>query len=128
MKIINTNSGGPGESGVDNIQGWAPTWAKHWPGYNFVSFDPRGVYSTKPALSCGNSTDAELRRRDLFEQSLQKSWDENLKRNHDCSVFNKDSDAKYVGTLANVQDMMHFTELQAAARGKDPKKALINYY
>lgn len=59
---------------------------------------------------------------------MRKAYDDAVKRNRDCSAANKNTQAKYVGTLANVQDMMRFTELQASLRGKDPKKALINYY
>lgn len=59
---------------------------------------------------------------------LTKSWNETLTKNEACSAANEHTDAKYVGTSAVVQDMMHFVELQAAARGKDPKTAHINYY
>lgn len=103
-------------------------WAKRW-GYNIVSFDPRGVKWTKPLLNCAPSNEPSKRRREVRTLGdLSEEWNTSLQSNTACSEFNADTDAKYAGTSAVVQDMMHFTELQAAARGKDPKTAQINYY
>jgi pimeloyl-ACP methyl ester carboxylesterase len=57
-----------------------------------------------------------------------ETWNSSLEQNSACSLANEDTDAKYVGTSAVVQDMMHFTKLQATARDQDPEQALINYY
>ena len=84
---------------------------------------------TKPTIACSYGNDTTLRRRKVDALgSLTEAWNTSLEQNHTCSVANEHTDAKYVGTSAVVQDMMHFTKLQAAARGKDPEKALINYY
>jgi hypothetical protein len=59
---------------------------------------------------------------------MTQAWNDIIGKNRTCSAANQDTDAKYVNALANVQDMMHFTGLQAAAGRKDPESALINYY
>lgn len=130
------NPGGPGESGIEFASTTAELYAKRWR-HNFVTFDPRGVKRTGPRVSCkatdsaSNQTvsrrDSPLKGIDTLK-NLKTKWDETSKLNTACSEYNKDTDAKYVGTLANVQDMMHFTELQAGLRGQDPKEAIINYY
>jgi pimeloyl-ACP methyl ester carboxylesterase len=126
--VTNTNAGGPGESGTELLLSWGETYAKRW-GYNPVSFDPRGVSWTKPKASCSYTDDTTLRRRQADALgNLTETWYSWLEQNVACSIANEDTDAKYVGSSAVVQDMMHFTELQAAARGKDPEHAVINYY
>jgi pimeloyl-ACP methyl ester carboxylesterase len=59
---------------------------------------------------------------------LKGKWEQNLKFNTECAEYNKNSEMKYIGTSAVVQDMMHFVELQAALRDKDPASAHINYF
>ncbi len=119
------NPGGPGGSGVDGLQGSAESWAKRWLGYNFVSFDPRGVARSEPILDCKFAKDGK---RSLYQVGdLREKYDEAVQRNKDCHDNTRD-ESQYTGTVANVQDMMHFTELQASLRKKDAKKALINYY
>jgi pimeloyl-ACP methyl ester carboxylesterase len=129
--VINPITGGPGVSGTELLMGWGPEFAKSW-GYNPVSFDPRGVSWTGPQVSCSYDSDntTTLRRRSDLDAlgDMTEIFNKQLQVNHACSVANEHTNAKYVGTSAVVQDMMHFTELQAAARGKDPKKALINFY
>ncbi|KAF2819254.1 hypothetical protein CC86DRAFT_362654 [Ophiobolus disseminans] len=122
------NPGGPGESGIEHLVDSGEQFAKRW-GYNPVSFDPRGVKWTAPNVACSYNKSSTLEKRQIHPLGdLKKDWNEILEKNHACSLENKNTNAKYVGTYAIVQDMMHFTELQAAARGKDPKTALINYY
>lgn len=123
--------GGPGQSGVVYVEDMGPKIGKDW-GYNFVSFDPRGIYLSGPAVSCEPANDtAALTRRQLdeaTEKGLRAAFDERAAANKICADANKDTDAKYIGTVAVVQDMMHYVELQAAAKGQDPKSAKINYY
>lgn len=124
------NPGGPGESGVGFVQTQASDYAKKW-NMNIVSFDPRGVKLSGPAVSCSpsNSTTKLKRRQDsTIVGDLKAAWDDQLESNSACSAANEGSNAKYVGTSAVVQDMMHFVELQATLRGQNPKTALINYY
>jgi pimeloyl-ACP methyl ester carboxylesterase len=124
------NPGGPAESGVEFAIGAGAEYSKKW-NMNIVGFDPRAVSFSGPKIRCsydsGNSTIPQSQNSNS-SNSLQSSWDTNLAKNKACSDANKDTDAKYIGTLAVVQDMMHFVELQAALRGKDPKTAQINYY
>ena len=122
------NPGGPGGSGVQSLQDFAPSWSKRWPGYNFVSFDPRGVGLSEPQLDC-QFPNSSFARRDLHDiGDLQSSWDLAVQKNEYCYNNTIDTGGQYVGTAANVMDMMYFTELQAGLRKKDPSKALINYY
>ncbi|KAF2649061.1 alpha/beta-hydrolase [Lophiostoma macrostomum CBS 122681] len=124
------NPGGPGESGLNFVL--SPTGeetAKKW-GYNYVSFDPRGVQLSGPRLSCSplaqNQSSTLRRRQD--EGDLTTQWEQRAQINTDCNDANTNTNAKYVGTSAVVQDIMHFVELQAVARGKAPEEATINYY
>jgi pimeloyl-ACP methyl ester carboxylesterase len=124
------NPGGPGQSGVKFATTGASDFASKW-NMNIVSFDPRGVFLSGPNVDCSyeSSNSTTLRRRqDSSVNGLRATWEDTLKTNQACSAANENTDAKYVGTAAVVQDMMHFVELQAALRGQDPKTALINYY
>jgi pimeloyl-ACP methyl ester carboxylesterase len=109
----------------------APTHAKAW-GYNPVGFDPRGVGWTKPTIACnyGGDNSTTLRRRSKLDAlgNMAEIWNTSLQTNQACTVANEHTHAKYVGTSAVVQDLMHFTELQASAKGREPSKALINFY
>jgi pimeloyl-ACP methyl ester carboxylesterase len=130
QQVTNKHTGGPGESGTEFLLSSGPAMAKRW-GYNPVSFDPRGVSWTKPKISCSyDQNNSTLSRRDNLDAlgDMTEIWNVSFAQNHACAVANEHTNAKYVGTSAVVQDLMYFTELQAAARGKDPKKALINYY
>jgi hypothetical protein len=59
---------------------------------------------------------------------LREQYEAKVKSNKACSDANKNTNAKYVGTSAVAQDIMHFVELQAAARGEVPEEAKINYW
>ena len=119
-------TGGPGGSSITTLPKFIGRWAKQWPGYNFVSFDPRGVGLTRPKLDCKLS---KLAKRNFYPMgNLSALFEARAHMNELCYQNTKDDGAKYVGTLANVFDMMHFTEMQAKARGQDLEKAMINYY
>jgi pimeloyl-ACP methyl ester carboxylesterase len=123
------NPGGPGIGGIDYVKSGGAKYSKQW-GYNYVSFDPRGVGFTGPKISCSpsDSSNSTLARRDSILGDLKSKWDEAVVKHNDCNDYNKNTDAKYVGTLANVQDIMHFTELQATLRGQSPEEAMVNFY
>lgn len=101
--------------------------------YNIVSFDPRGVNASGIDLTCfpGNP-DA----RDAFYDSMQTSLPSSYEDYYQavalgqwCTEANNDTSARYAGTSAVVQDMIHFTELQAAQDGAvNPEEAQIWYY
>lgn len=120
--------GGPGESGVEQLLELGPIFAKRW-NFNPVSFDSRGVGFSGPKVACTNTNSTSLRRRELNALGdLTEIWNEALELSIACAAAMKRTNARYVGTSAVVQDMMQFTELQATARGKIAKTALINYY
>jgi pimeloyl-ACP methyl ester carboxylesterase len=116
--------GGPGASGVDYpIRGKSYFIRTFRSDYNFVSFDPRGVNNTGPVLSCG------LEKRASHTSPYQEQWAQAKANGQYCTKYNAKTKALYAGTVANVKDMMHFTELQAKANGHpDSPKAKIWYY
>lgn len=59
---------------------------------------------------------------------LEEHWAQSLALGQFCTKLNENSSAKYAGTSAVVQDMMHFTELSAEVKGKQKEDALINYF
>jgi pimeloyl-ACP methyl ester carboxylesterase len=124
--------GGPGGSGVEAVQGSGKLWSEQW-GMNLVSFDPRSVGLSGPKVSCvgpvpGNEALARRQEDSIIVGDLAGEWEKNLKSNTECAINNKDTEMKYVGTSAVVQDMIHFAEHQAALRGADPETAHINYF
>jgi pimeloyl-ACP methyl ester carboxylesterase len=137
-EAVLTVQGGPGEGGVDNVLGSmeknytggrGEKWSKMW-GVNLVSFDPRSTGWSGPKVSCApaNTTAQPLLGRRATQEEYRQAFDGMASKNLACNEANKDTDAKYVGTSAVVQDMMHFVELEAAAKGKKPEEATINYY
>lgn len=116
-------TGGPGGSGIDSLK----DSRKEFEGifgteYNFISFDPRGVGATGPKLSCGGYAVQPLPTAPLGEK-----WAQSEANGENCTA-NAPFTYKYVGTVANVRDMIYFTQLQAKAKGEDPEQAKIWYY
>ncbi|KAF2477666.1 alpha/beta-hydrolase [Lindgomyces ingoldianus] len=125
------NPGGPGSSGVQYVVGGGETLQQTLgTQYNIVSFDPRGVNNSGPAMTCfpgapearaqytGASTTAPLP--ELFQSAkAYGEW---------CSAANKDTQAKYGGTAAVAQDMLHFIELQNIQYGHPGNEAKLWYY
>ncbi|KAF2710060.1 hypothetical protein K504DRAFT_466490 [Pleomassaria siparia CBS 279.74] len=125
------NPGGPGGSGVqtilsglgDEILGYLG------PNYNLVSFDPRGVNNTGPSVSCFPSPEIRATYAPPDPASDDRQYFANYKALGEyCTNTNANTTAKYVGTLAVVQDMMHFHELNVASKGGDPKTEGVWYY
>lgn len=63
-RLLVTNPGGPGIGGVNDLRSNREYFAKFTDTYTVVSFDPRGVGGSKPALQCLDDT----QRRDIFDQ------------------------------------------------------------
>lgn len=99
--------------------------------YNFVGFDPRGVNNSGILLTCFPG-EAEAREDFLISGSSDSDYEsyyQALAIGEWCTKVNNDTAVKYAGTSAVVQDMMHFTELQAALNGHDkPDQAEIWYW
>ncbi|KAF2832392.1 alpha/beta-hydrolase [Ophiobolus disseminans] len=127
------NPGGPGGSGVDYMLSGGDDLIKMTGGkYDIVSFDPRGVNASGIDLTCfPGSPEA----RDQYAANSgrypteQEKYAEAVAHGRWCSAVNNKTEVRYGGTVAVVQDMLHFTELQAAQDGsKKPKESLIWYY
>ena len=53
--VIVTNPGGPGISGVEDLLAHADGWDDQRQEFDIVSFDPRGVGASRPAIDCMTS-------------------------------------------------------------------------
>lgn len=128
------NPGGPGGSGINTIlTGQGDGYIKAMGGkYNLVSFDPRGVNNSGIALTCfpghPEIRDAYYAQASLGVNSENEKYAMAVAQGKFCTTVSNSTQVKYGGTSAVVQDMMHFTELQAKQDKKDPKEALIYYY
>jgi pimeloyl-ACP methyl ester carboxylesterase len=124
------NPGGPGSSGIDFILGGYGDRMMEFSGgkYNVVSFDPRGVNASAIDLTC--FPDEETR--DSYQPPVYDTdadtFASEVASNKFCSDFNENTTVRYASTVAVVQDLIHFTELQAALNGEKPEEALIYYY
>jgi pimeloyl-ACP methyl ester carboxylesterase len=125
------NPGGPGGSGINYfLNGGADKIIGSTGGrYNAVSFDPRGVNASGIELTCfpGRS---DIRESFTVGKQVtdEEKYAEAVGYGKWCTEANKNTTAHYAGTVAVVQDMMHFTELQATLNGKKAEDALIWYY
>lgn len=52
--------GGPGESGLDVLSAQPPQTRALLSGYDFVSFDPRGLGASRPQVSCGPTVSRDV--------------------------------------------------------------------
>jgi pimeloyl-ACP methyl ester carboxylesterase len=125
------NPGGPGGSGIETILLGGGDQIMQWTGgkYNVVSFDPRGVNASGVDLTCfPNNPAARERSAPQPTETHQEFYAAAVAKGKWCSAVNKNTTARYGSTMAVVQDMMHFTELQAVQNGKKAEEALIWYY
>ncbi|KAH7412267.1 TAP-like protein-domain-containing protein [Phaeosphaeria sp. MPI-PUGE-AT-0046c] len=126
------NPGGPGGSGIEFILKGRGNQIMELTGskYNIVSFDPRGVNASDIHLTCFPedpksrepiSVDPNLNQKELYAQVNAV--------NKYCSAVNRNTTARFAGTVAVVQDIMHFTGLQAALNGdKKPEESLVWFF
>jgi pimeloyl-ACP methyl ester carboxylesterase len=126
------NPGGPGGSGIQSILAGTGDAIMRMSGgkYGVVSFDPRGVNASGIDLTCWPN-DPEAR--DEFDppnySTDQEKYAQAVANGKWCTAANEKTTARYAGTVAVVQDIVHFTELQAAQNcNTKPKEALIWYY
>jgi pimeloyl-ACP methyl ester carboxylesterase len=124
------NPGGPGGSGIQRIlRGSGDSLMELTGGkYNLVSFDPRGVNASGIDLTCFPNEET----RENYTPPQYSTDAERLAsavvENKFCTAFNANTTVRYASTMAVVQDMMHFTDLQAELNGRNPKESLIYYY
>ena len=134
LKDVLINPGGPGGSGIDLILagGGDEIMTAGGNTFNIVSFDPRGVNNSGIALTCFPESSED--RGAFFSltpppTTLNEGYSLALAFGQWCTQSTNATQVRYGGTSAVVQDMMHFTELQAALNGvEDPKQADIWYY
>lgn len=116
------NPGGPGGSGVQFILKGGGKQIMDLTGskYNVVSFDPRGVNASDIHLTCfpddpksreAMPVDPNSNNKELYAQATAV--------NKYCSAVNQNTTLRFAGTVAVVQDIMHFTTLQAALKGEE---------
>lgn len=125
------NPGGPGGSGIEfMLSSGADDFVEATGGkYNIVSFDPRGVNASAIDLTCFPGDPEGAAQFDIGQYSTeQEKYAAAVAYNKWCTATTNGTRARYAGTVAVVQDMVHFTELQAAQRGEKPEEALICYY
>jgi hypothetical protein len=93
--------------------------------YYIVSFDRRGVENSGITLTCPLDETSYWSSLMILSQSseLDEQYVDTTSLLQRCTEENEDTAATYAGTSAVVQDMMHFTTLQAALHGYDkPRK------
>jgi pimeloyl-ACP methyl ester carboxylesterase len=134
------NPGGPGGSGISYLLDSLPQLLEQFgPGYNLVSFDPRGVGASGPNVSCfpGETGTGRMYSYDLFrtvdvddEKSLREAYAKSGAFGDFCSQAHsaENDPTKYVNTIATATDMLHYTELLAKSKGQDPTSSELWYY
>jgi pimeloyl-ACP methyl ester carboxylesterase len=124
------NPGGPGSSGIDFILGGYGDTMMEFSGgkYNVVSFDPRGVNASAIDLTCFPDEETRDNYQPPVYDTDADTFASGMASNKFCSDFNENTTVRYASTVAVVQDLIHFTELQAALNGEKPEEALLYYY
>lgn len=134
------NPGGPGGSSVDMVlQSHALIEAKIGNEYSLVGIDPRGVNNSEPSSDCFPGY--PIQTRNFVLQDVASAADITselaLKTQHQsilaygkwCSeMFAVNGTAKYAGTVATAQDMLHYIKLRAKDTGTSPEEAKLWYY
>lgn len=135
------NPGGPGGSGVSFIF----RGGKHiretidsadGKKYDLISFDPRAVGETKPAVECvknlqlDHSWQVRVMEEGVFEASdaaLGRLWSMSTARGQSCSLPVAEGEAdmrKYVTTASVARDMLEIVEKHGEWREKEAKRLL----
>jgi pimeloyl-ACP methyl ester carboxylesterase len=134
------NPGGPGGSSVDMIIGdYEAIQTKIGTKYSLVGIDPRGVKNSGPSSDCFPGYSKVARNAfftDVFSPA-DIAHEYELKKNHQsllaygkwCSqIYAVNGTARYAGTVATAQDMLHYIELRAKATGKKSEEAKLWFY
>lgn len=135
------NPGGPGGSGVDFLQRAADPIRKtidseDGKAYDLISFDPRAVGRTLPAVQCFNnlrfdqSWQVRVMEEGVFEASnaaLGRLWSMAVARGQSCSLAPVDGGVepkKYVTTAYVARDMLELVERHGEWRHKEAERLL----
>jgi pimeloyl-ACP methyl ester carboxylesterase len=134
------NPGGPGGSSVAQVQfGYADIQEKIGTQFSIVGIDPRGVANSGPSSDCFPGFSHIARNSYVADVNSipDTTSDYALRQNHEymkgygrwcSSVYAVNQTAKYAGTVATAQDMLHYIELDAEQKGNDPKEAKLFFY
>ncbi|KAH7128573.1 TAP-like protein-domain-containing protein [Dendryphion nanum] len=136
---ILVNSGGPGGSGVGMVLStFEILEEKLGTTHNLIGFDPRGVNNSGPSISCFPTSPVQ---QNLFfdksftpvdgrnEYELAESFNNAGLFGEWCSIVHSvNGTARYANTPAVAQDMLHYIELRAEARGHNPADAKLGFY
>ncbi|GAB7344992.1 hypothetical protein MBLNU457_3416t1 [Dothideomycetes sp. NU457] len=130
------NPGGPGGSGVDFVLGNGPRLQTILNESNFhdiLSFDPRGVGLTEPAVSCsgGIAASTSWRIRAMEEGTLNSSnaalgrlWSMSHALGQACSEVGEDSIHRYLSTASVARDMLEIVEAHGRWRERKAQELL----
>ncbi|KAH7125639.1 hypothetical protein B0J11DRAFT_614991 [Dendryphion nanum] len=125
------NPGGPAASGVDDLLNYYGRYREDFGienGYNIVAFDPRGVKTSTPDLSCPQPISLEIKGDfPTYEEYKVIS----LAQAKLCNTHHGEGGpgkARYAGTAAVAADMLHFIKKSAESQGQNPDEATLNYY
>ncbi|CAI6091034.1 unnamed protein product, partial [Clonostachys chloroleuca] len=133
------NFGGPGGSGIGTLISLAPDLAEvYGSGVNLVSFDPRGVNNTGPALDCfpGDPATRHMFGSAYFRSVPDAGSDsaatqfylaEALGNWCNNAIGGPNGTAQYVNTPAVANDMLRFVEVQSATNRKSKEDAKLWY-
>ncbi|OJJ96902.1 hypothetical protein ASPACDRAFT_34129 [Aspergillus aculeatus ATCC 16872] len=132
--------GGPGGSGVDLLLTYQTLVGQMFgEQYNFVSFDPRGVYNSGLHLDCFSGV-AEARlafyrlhrtgASNISSTSFEEQYYSSSIYGERCNnaVENKSPHSYYVTTPAVARDLLTFTEAEAEMAGQSPSAAKLWCY
>jgi pimeloyl-ACP methyl ester carboxylesterase len=121
------------------LEGVEALSAKVGPQYNLIGIDPRGVNNSGPDLSCFPGYPTAARNAfyaevfyvpdDTSAYGLQKSFQTIGAWGDWCTdVYSVNDTAKYTNTAAVANDFLHYIELAAQEKGRQPSEAKLNYY
>jgi pimeloyl-ACP methyl ester carboxylesterase len=134
------NPGGPGGSSVTQVQfGYADIQERIGTQFSIVGIDPRGVANSGPSSDCFPGFPPIARNSYIADVNSipDITSDYTLRQSHEymngygkwcSSVYAVNQTAKYAGTVATAQDMLHYIELRAEDKGEDAKDAKLFYY
>ncbi|KAI7332182.1 hypothetical protein KC315_g4770 [Hortaea werneckii] len=133
------NPGGPGGSGVSLAMSSGSRIQETIGGekvFDIISFDPRGVGDTTPALQCVESLQYDhswmvrVMEEGVFEASdasLGRLWSMSTARSKSCAIPLPDGEPdirKYVTTASVARDMLEIVERHGDWREKEAKRVL----
>ncbi|KIV84195.1 hypothetical protein PV11_06163 [Exophiala sideris] len=138
--IIAVEECGPGQSGVQNLMTNAETYLHYFgPGYNLVSFDPRGVNNSGPSVDCfyQNETARTTFESLFFGEVTDASSTSLATQFYSAKLFGQwcteafshgNNSGLHISTPAVAQDMLTFAQAEQRLAGKHEDEAEVWYY